>query len=136
MTTSSRACFGIVASLLLLGACKDDKVLKVTGLDPKKGDFHGGTTVTFSGNRFLADGARRITVYFGKDQAWKKADVLTIRDDEFTVRTPAYTDGDTKTPKKVDILIEFEPGGERRFNEAFEYYALKLPSIDDVDTKK
>jgi hypothetical protein len=134
LRASSIALVGLF--LVLLSACKDDKRLKVTGLDPKRGDFHGGTTVTFSGNRFLADGARRITVYFGKDGAWKKADVLTIRDDEFTVRTPAYTDGDTKAPKKVDILIEFEPGGEKRLDGAFEYYQLQLPTVDDVDIKK
>ena len=45
-------------------ASKDTK-LKVTGIEPEKGDVEGGTYVRIKGNRFIADGARNAKVYFG-----------------------------------------------------------------------
>jgi hypothetical protein len=51
--------------LLVLGlaACgSEDKKLKVTGIEPERGDIEGGTYVRIKGNRFIADGARNAKV--------------------------------------------------------------------------
>ena len=79
--------------------------LKVTSLDPKQGDAAAGP-VTSHGNRFLADGARNVKVYFGLD-----------------ARAPSS--GPRATPRwssrrraargeAVDVLLRFEPGGEMK----------------------
>ena len=53
----------------LFAACgNDDTKLKVTGIEPEKGDVEGGTYVRIKGNRFIADGARNAKVYFGSRQ--------------------------------------------------------------------
>jgi hypothetical protein len=123
----------VVTAILLLGAsCKEDKKLKVTSLDPKRGDFQGGTLVTFKGNRFTKDGARRATVYFGSSGSWKKAEFLGFKgDDEFRVRAPG---GEPK--KKVDVMIVFEPGGEITLANAFEYVEIEIPDVGDLDISK
>ena len=43
----------------------DGTRLRVTGIEPEKGDVDGSTTVRIKGNRFIADGPRMAKVYFG-----------------------------------------------------------------------
>jgi hypothetical protein len=111
-----------VLSLLLLvlgvsaalGACgSEDTKLKVTGLEPEKGDAAGGTYVRIMGNRFIADGARNAKVYFGPHQGTV---VRFASDSELIVEAPGGKVGD-----KVDVLIIFEPGGELKIAKGFEY---------------
>jgi len=127
---SPRRAVLLVLVVLLLGACKEDKKLKVTGIDPSTGDFQGGTVVTFKGNRFTKDGSRRVTVFFGNDGDWEKADFIRFRgDDEFMVRAPGGEAG-----KTVDVLITFEPGGEIRLRQKFKYVERDMPDVGDLDT--
>ena len=57
-------CLGLAAS-----ACGEtDRTLKVTGLEPERGDVNGDTHVIIKGNRFVADGPRKADVYFGTQQ--------------------------------------------------------------------
>jgi hypothetical protein len=115
---------------LVLGGCKDDKKLKVTGVDPNVGELEGGNVVSIQGNRFTADGARNVKVYFGKAGNWKPADFLSYNgDSEMDVRAPAgEKDGD-----KVDILIVFEPGGEITLSQAYQYHSTKKVDVQDLD---
>jgi hypothetical protein len=113
---------------LLLGGCKEDKKLKVTGLEPNVGEVSGGTRVIIKGNRFTKDGARNAKVYFDS----KPADVLGFRGDkELLVRTPGGELG-----KKVDVLIIFEPGGEITLKGAYTYVEKQEVDVDDLDTSK
>jgi len=121
------ALFAFVA--LVLGGCKEDKKLKVTGLDPTTGSLEGGDVITFSGNRFTADGARNVKVFF----AGKPADFLEWDgDDQLKVRAPA---GD-KDGDKVDVLLVFEPGGEITLHQAYTYHDTKKADVNDLDTSK
>lgn len=43
----------------------DGTRLRVTGIEPEKGDVDGSTTVRIKGNRFIADGPCMAKVYFG-----------------------------------------------------------------------
>jgi hypothetical protein len=120
--------------LLVVGfaaACgKEDTKLKVTGIDPEKGDINGGTYVRIKGNRFIADGARNAKVYFGPHQG----NVIRFASDsELIVEAPGGKVGD-----KVDVLIIFEPGGELKIAKAFEYVEKNndAPSVNDLDTSK
>jgi len=119
MRNPSRA---LVPALLLLalalGGCKEDKKLKVTGMDPMSGDFQGGTKVTITGNRFTKDGQRAASVYFGGDT-------------QLVVKTPGGNPGD-----KVDVLIIFEPGGEITLPQKFEYIEKKEVDVKDLDTSQ
>ena len=45
----------VMFGLFALAACKTDNTLKVTGIEPDKGDVEGGTYVRIKGNRFIAD---------------------------------------------------------------------------------
>ena len=112
-------------------ACgSEDTKLKVSGIEPEKGDVNGGTYVRIKGNRFLADGARNAKVYFGSRQA----NVIRFASDsELIVEAPGGKLGD-----KVDVLIIFEPGGEKKLDKAFEFIEKNHegPSVDDLDTSK
>jgi hypothetical protein len=112
-------------------ACgSEDTKLKVTGIEPEKGDVNGGTYVRIKGNRFLADGARNAKVYFGSRQA----NVIRFASDsELIVEAPGG-----KVGEKVDVLIIFEPGGEMRIKQGFEFIEKDVtgPSVDDLDTSK
>src|SRR5512146_2532883 len=97
-----------------LAACgSEDKKLKVTGIEPEKGNVEGGTYVRILGNRFIADGARNAKVYFGTHQGTV---VRFASDSELIVEAPGGKLGD-----KVDVLIIFEPGGELKIPKGFEY---------------
>ncbi len=116
---------------LAAAACgSEDTKLKVTGIEPEKGDVNGGTYVRIKGNRFLADGARNAKVYFGSRQA----NVIRFASDsELIVEAPGG-----KVGEKVDVLIIFEPGGEMRIKQGFEFIEKDVtgPSVDDLDTSK
>jgi hypothetical protein len=127
-----RAHLILLAIVVALAACGgNDTKLKVTGLDPDRGDVDGGTYVRIKGNRFIADGARNAKVYFGSRQGTV---VRFASDNELIVEAPGGKDGEN-----VDVLIIFEPGGELKLPHAFTFaekgQATQM-KIDDLDTKK
>ena len=66
MSRRSAVTLLLVFVATLVAACgNNDTKLKVTGIEPEKGDVEGGTYVRIKGNRFIADGARNAKVYFG-----------------------------------------------------------------------
>ena len=117
--------------LALFTACgNNDTKLKVTGIEPEKGDAEGGTYVRIKGNRFIADGARNAKVYFGSRQGTV---VRFASDSELIVEAPGG-----KPNEKVDVLIIFEPGGELKIPNAFTFVEKDnaTPSVQDLDTSK
>ncbi len=113
----------------LLGAftgCSEDTQLRVTGIEPKEGDAAGGSYVRVLGNRFTKDGARSAKVYFGDRLA---APPSFRSDGEMVVQAPGGEVG-----KTVDVLIIFEPGGEKRVAKAFTYVEYKPRTVDDIGT--
>jgi hypothetical protein len=125
---SAAAALVVLAGLVLAG-CSEDTKLKVTGIDPKKGDFNGGQLVRITGNRFQAEGVRSAKVYFGGRQG-------TVNrfngDTELIVTAPGGDVGQT-----VDVLVIFEPGGELRIPKAFTFVEPGgAADIEDLDTSK
>jgi hypothetical protein len=121
----------LLVVLALFAACgNNDTKLKVTGIEPEKGDAEGGTYVRIKGNRFIADGARNAKVYFGSRQGTV---VRFASDSELIVEAPGGKSGDT-----VDVLIIFEPGGELKIPKGFTFVEKngQMPSVDQLDTKK
>lgn len=121
----------ILLLLIGLAACgSEDKKLKVTGIEPERGDVEGGTYVRIKGNRFIADGARNAKVYFGSRQGTV---VRFASDSELIVEAPGG-----KPNEKVDVLIIFEPGGELKIPNAFTFVEKDntTPSVQDLDTSK
>ena len=121
--------------LLLLAmaaaACgSEDTKLKVTGIEPEKGDINGGTYVRIKGNRFIADGARNAKVYFGSRQGTV---IRFASDSELIVEAPGG-----KPNEVVDVLIIFEPGGELKVSKGFTFVEKneEPPSVDHLDTSK
>ena len=119
--------------LLVVGltACgSNDTKLKVTGIEPEKGDVEGGTYVRIKGNRFIADGARNAKVYFGSRQGTV---VRFASDSELIVEAPGGKPNET-----VDVLIIFEPGGELKIPKGFTFVEKNTagPSVDDLNTGK
>ena len=119
--------------LLVLGlaACGgEDTKLKVTGIEPEKGNTEGGTYVRIKGNRFIADGARNAKVYFGTRQGTV---VRFASDSELIVEAPGG-----KHNEKVDVLIIFEPGGELRIPGGFTFVDKVEGGLkpEDLDTSK
>ena len=112
-------------------ACgNNDTKLKVTGIEPEKGDVEGGTYVRIKGNRFIADGARNAKVYFGSREGTV---VRFASDSELIVEAPGGKPNET-----VDVLIIFEPGGELKIPKGFTFVEKNTaaPSVDDLNTKK
>ena len=112
-------------------ACgNNDTKLKVTGIEPEKGDVEGGTYVRIKGNRFIADGARNAKVYFGSREGTV---VRFASDSELIVEAPGGKPNET-----VDVLIIFEPGGELKIAKGFTFVEKNTtaPSVDDLNTKK
>ncbi|HEY3801405.1 MAG TPA: IPT/TIG domain-containing protein [Kofleriaceae bacterium] len=122
----------LLAIVVALAACGgNDTKLKVTGLEPDKGDVDGGTYVRIKGNRFIADGARNAKVYFGSRQGTV---VRFASDSELIVEAPGG-----KPDEVVDVLIIFEPGGELKIPHGFTFIdkaQSQQMKIDDLDTKK
>lgn len=123
-------CLGLAAA-----ACGEtDRTLKVTGLEPERGDVNGDTHVIIKGNRFVADGPRKADVYFGTQQTgFRKGTVVRFASDkQLIVRTPGGKDGEV-----VDVLVMFEPGGQLRIPSAFTYVEKGSgASVNDLDTSK
>lgn len=115
----------------LFAACgNNDTKLKVTGIEPEKGDAEGGTYVRIKGNRFIADGARNAKVYFGSRQGTV---VRFTSDSEMIVEAPGGKPNET-----VDVLIIFDPGGELKIQHGFTFVEKNVapPSVDDLNIKK
>ncbi len=116
----------LLLALGLATACtKDDKKLKVTGLEPNYGDLLGGSFVTVHGNRFLDDGPRIVKVFFGNRQGTV---VRFMDDDTLIVQAPGG-----KPDETVDVVILFEPGGKIRIDKGFTY---KDTSADKLGVEK
>jgi hypothetical protein len=121
----------ILALVVALAACgSSDTKLKVTGIEPEKGDVEGGTYVRIKGNRFIADGARNAKVYFGSRQGTV---VRFASDSELIVEAPGG-----KPNEQVDVLIIFEPGGELKIPHGFTFVekTVTAPSVNDLNTDK
>jgi len=121
----------LLVLLALFAACgNNDTKLKVTGIEPEKGDAEGGTYVRIKGNRFIADGARNAKVYFGSRQGTV---IRFASDSELIVEAPGGKPGDT-----VDVLIIFEPGGELKIAKGYTFVEKNsaAPSVDDLNIKK
>ena len=120
--------FAILAGVPACGE-KDTK-LKVTGIEPEKGDVEGGTYVRIKGNRFIAEGPRTTKVYFGSRQGTV---VRFASDSELIVEAPGG-----KPNEKVDVKIIFEPGGQITIKDGFTFVEKnnEMPSIDALDTSK
>jgi hypothetical protein len=121
----------IVLVLGFAAACgSEDTKLKVTGIEPERGDTDGGTYVRIKGNRFIADGARNAKVYFGTRQGTV---VRFASDKELIVEAPGG-----KPDEVVDVLIIFEPGGELKISKGFTFVEKNEagPSVEDLDTSK
>ncbi|HEY5948016.1 MAG TPA: IPT/TIG domain-containing protein [Kofleriaceae bacterium] len=117
--------------VLVLAACgSEDTKLKVTGIDPEKGDVNGGTYVRIKGNRFIADGARNAKVYFGSRQGTV---IRFASDSELIVEAPGGKPGEV-----VDVLIIFEPGGELKIAKGFTFVEKTEGTMDvkDLDITK
>jgi hypothetical protein len=132
MSTRSLAVPLLAVLMALFTACgNNDTKLKVTGIEPEKGDVEGGTYVRIKGNRFVADGTRIAKVFFGSRQGTV---IRFSSDSEMIVEAPGGKPNET-----VDVLIMFEPGGELKIPHAFTFVE-KNPgpamSVDDLDTKK
>lgn len=114
-----------------VAACGDkDTKLKVTGIEPERGDVEGGTYVRIKGNRFIADGPRTTKVYFGSAQGTV---VRFASDTELIVEAPGG-----KPNQKVDVLIIFEPGGQLKIKDAFTFVEKNDagPAVQDLDISK
>lgn len=121
----------IFALVVALAACgSNDTKLKVTGIEPDKGDVEGGTYVRVKGNRFIADGARNAKVYFGSRQGTV---VRFASDSELIVEAPGG-----KPNEQVDVLIIFEPGGELKIPHGFTFVEkMNTPAqVQDLNTSK
>jgi len=120
-----------VLLLLAISACGDaDTKLKVTGIEPEKGDVDGGTYVRIKGNRFVNDGPRNAKVYFGSRQGTV---VRFASDSELIVEAPGG-----KPNEKVDVLIIFDPGGQLKIKDGFTFVEKNdaVPSVQDLDISK
>ncbi|MDB4957209.1 MAG: hypothetical protein JWO36_4778 [Myxococcales bacterium] len=117
-------------SLGLVACGGDDTKLKVTGIEPDRGDVEGGTYVKIKGNRFIADGARNAKVYFGSRQGTVSR---FVNDGEMIVEAPGGKPNET-----VDVLIIFEPGGELKISKGFTFVEKNNApaSVQDLNIKK
>lgn len=121
--------FALGLALGLVACGSSDTKLKVTGIEPNKGDVEGGTLVAIKGSRFINDGARTAKVYFGSRPGTV---VRFANDTELRVEAPGG-----KVNETVDVLIVFEPGGELKLPNAFTFVEKgKGPTVDDLDTGK
>lgn len=113
--------------------CSEDPKLKVTNIEPDKGDASGGEYIRIHGNRFLTDqngnpAPANAKIYFGSRQG---TIVRFAGDDEIIAQTPGGKVGDT-----VDILITFEGRGEIKIPKAYSYIEKnKGPTVDDLKIK-
>jgi IPT/TIG domain len=120
----------VVGLGLFVGCGETDRKLKVTGLEPTKGDVEGGTYIVIKGNRFIADGPRNAKVYFGSRQGTV---VRFQSDKELIVQAPGG-----KAEEMVDVLVIFDPGGQLKIPNAFKFIdkADAGMNADDIGKKK
>jgi hypothetical protein len=86
--------------------------VRITGIDPAKGDAEGGTYAKLEGNRLLPTAQKDVKVYFGS----RPGEVVRIASDsELIVRAPAGTPDEV-----VDVRLTFE-GGEVTLPHAFTF---------------
>jgi|GEM_PF-2610498 len=98
-------------------AAKDEPTsaggVKITAIEPAKGDASGGTYLRITGTRLLPI-AQSAKIYFGS----KEGEIVRIASDsELVVQAPGGTAGEA-----VDVLVVFE-GGEIKLPHAFTYVA-------------
>ncbi len=127
-----RPVLSVVALIAALAAAcgSSDTKLKVTGVEPDKGDVQGGTFVRIRGNRFTADGARNAKIYFGSRQGTVER---FASDTEMIVVAPGG-----KANETVDLMLTFEPGGEIKIPRGFTFVdkSSAPPSVNDLNTAK
>jgi hypothetical protein len=122
----ARGVLCLLALVFAIAACgESDTKLKVTGIEPDKGDVEGNTYVRIKGNRFIADGARNAKVYFGSRQGTV---VRFASDSELIVEAPGG-----KPNENVDVLIIFEPGGELKIPKGFTFVEKPQVQINVKD---
>ncbi len=121
--------FALIVALAAACGSSDTK-LKVTGVEPDKGDAEGGTFVRIRGNRFTADGARNAKIYFGSRQGTVER---FASDSEMIVVAPGG-----KANETVDLIVTFEPGGEIKIPKGFTFVdkSSNAPSVNDLNTTK
>jgi len=120
----------VLLAIAGLSACgSNDTTLKVTGIEPDRGDADGGQYVKIYGNAFV-NPVRIAKVYFGSREGTVDR---FASDSEMVVQAPGGKDGET-----VDVLIIFEPGGEKKIPKAFTFVSKNTtaPSVNDLDTNK
>jgi hypothetical protein len=119
------ALLGIFVALSLLGTgCGDEEGLRITSIEPKRGTYLGGDTVTIFGSGFQAEGARDVVVYFGNRQG----KVLAFDGDrKLKVQAPSGDKG-----KTVDVILIF--GDARRFTypKAYTFMEPTDIKVDDL----
>ena len=121
----------IVCLALALGGlagCGEEEGLRVTSIEPKRGTYLGGDTITIFGSGFQKDGARDVIVYFGD----REGKVLAFDgDDKLRVQAPSGSKGST-----VDVTLIF--GDARRFTypKAFTYVQPGDIKVDDLVKSK
>jgi hypothetical protein len=109
------AVYALVAVLALAFAagCKEEKGLRITGIDPATGSHAGNTTVTINGSGFQEDGAKGVTVRFGD----REGRVLGfVGDGQLKVETPPGDAG-----KTVDVLVVFDDSKSLMVEKAYTY---------------
>jgi len=87
--------------------------LAITGIEPDTVDEYGGTYVVIKGTRFIADGPRNVKVYFGSRQGTV---IRFASDRELIVQTPPGKEGEV-----VDVLVIFDPGGQKKLPGALKF---------------
>lgn len=131
MVPFSKALVVFTVGLVLgvAGCDSNDSKLKVTGIEPDRGDVEGGTLVTIKGSRFIDGGVRNAKVYFGTSQG---TIVRFASDSELRVEAPGG-----KVNEAVDVLVVFEPGGELKLPKAFTFVEKNRgPTVEDLNTNK
>ncbi|MGE0868098.1 MAG: IPT/TIG domain-containing protein [Kofleriaceae bacterium] len=116
--------------LLALVSCSDeDTTLRVTGLSRNTGDTDGGEYLVIRGNGFTS-AVRNVKIYFGTKRG---TFIRFVNDDELVVQTPGGKPGE-----KVDLLLDFEPGGKLTIPDAFTFVEKNYqpPTVDQLDTSK
>lgn len=125
------ACFA--ASLAMgLAACKENKGLTITKIDPKTGPHTGGSSVTIFGTGFQSEGAKGVKVYFGD----KKARVLSFHGDtKLMVEPPS---GDLN--QTVDVTLIFDDARQMVYPQAYTYIdpgkGFSVDALTDDKDKK
>jgi hypothetical protein len=129
------AAAAVLCASTVIGCGSNDPKLKVTNIEPPRGDSTGGTYVHIYGNRFLTDAngndaPTNAKIYFGGQPG---RIVRFPNDSEMVVIAPGGTVGET-----VDILITFEGRGEITVPKAFTFYQKQdeTMNIDNLTKTK